>query len=274
MDNEGVIEGRNAVIEALRAGVRIDKVFIVKGETDGTLRHIAGKARESGATVVEADRRKLDFLSTTNSHQGVIAMAAYAEYVEIADILDSAKQRDEQPLIIMCDEISDPHNLGAIIRTCEATGVHGVIIPKRRSVGINATVAKASGGAVFHTPIARVTNLTSAIKELKKSGVWVFGAVAGDCLPQSTVSETVGTENSFSGEQKTDNTVNIWNSDFTCAAAIVIGSEGKGITRLVRENCDYEVSIPMCGKLSSLNASVSAAVFLYEIIRQRQKGGG
>lgn len=250
IENEGIIEGRNAVIEAFRAGVRIDKVFIAKGETDGTLRHIAGTARDNGATVVEADKRKLDSLSVTNSHQGVIAMAAYAEYVEISDILELAKQKGEQPLIVLCDELSDPHNLGAIIRTCEATGAHGVIIPKRRSVGVNATVAKASSGAVYHTAIARVTNLTAAIKELKKAGVWVFGAVADSDSSHSPTS--------------------LWEADFTSATAFVIGSEGKGINRLVGENCDYKVSIPMSGKLSSLNASVSAAVLLYEAIRQRQ----
>jgi len=248
--NDGVIEGRNAVIEAFRADVRIDKVFIAKGETDGTLRHIAGTARDNGATVVETDKRKLDLLSITNSHQGVIAMASYAEYVEISDILDIAKKKSEQPLIILCDELTDPHNLGAIIRTCEATGVHGIIIPKRRSVGINATVAKASSGAVYHTAIARVTNLTSAVKELKKAGVWVFGAVADN--------------------DELSNSTSLWKSDFTTATAFVVGSEGKGISRLVRDNCDLYVNIPMSGKLSSLNASVSAAVLLYEAMRQRQ----
>jgi len=244
MDNEGIIEGRNAVTEALRSGVNIDKVFIAKGEIDSTLKHIASTARAAGATVVEADRRKLDSMSITQSHQGIIAMAAYADYVTIDDILEVAKNRGEEPLIIVCDEISDPHNLGAIIRTCEATGAHGVIIPKRRSAGISATVAKASSGAVFHIAIARVTNITSAVKELKKAGVWVFAAAmdGGKC---------------------------VWESDFKSATAFVIGSEGKGISRLVGENCDYEVSIPMSGELSSLNASVSAAVLLYEAFRQR-----
>ena len=244
MDNEGLIEGRNAVLEALRSGVTIDKVFIAKGETDSTLKHIAGAARTAGAAVVEADRRKLDFMSTTKAHQGVIAAAAYAQYVTIDDILEIAKQKGEEPLIIICDEISDPHNLGAVIRTCEATGAHGVIIPKRRSAGLNATVVKASSGAVFNIAIARVTNLTSAVKELKKAGVWVFAASA-------------------------DGETNLWQSDFTSATAFVIGSEGSGVSRLVSENCDFNVSIPMCGKLSSLNASVSAAVLLFEAVRQR-----
>jgi len=244
MDNEGIIEGRNAVTEALRSGVNIDKVFIAKGDIDGALKHIASTARASGAAVVEADRRKLDSMSVTQSHQGVIAMAAYADYVTIDEILEIARKKDEEPMIIICDEISDPHNLGAIIRTCEATGAHGVIIPKRRSAGLSATVAKASSGAIFHIAIARVTNLTSAIKELKKAGVWVFAAV-------------------------TDGEKTVWESDFKSAVAFVIGSEGAGISRLVSENCDHKVSIPMSGKLSSLNASVSAAVLLYEAFRQR-----
>ena len=244
-EDDGIIEGRNAVTEALRAGISIDKVFIAKGETDPALRRIASITREAGAAVAEVDRRKLDSMSITHSHQGVIAMAACAKYVTIDEILEIAREKDEEPLIIICDEISDPHNLGAIIRTGEAAGAHGVIIPKRRSAGLGATVAKTSSGAIFHTAVARVTNLTSAIKELKKAGVWVFGAVA-------------------------DSKPTLWESDFTCAAAFVIGSEGTGISRLVNENCDHKVSIPMHGKLSSLNASVSAALLLFEAVRQRR----
>jgi len=247
MDNEGLIEGRNAVTEALRAGVSIDKVYILKGETDAALRHIASKARAAGAAVVDADRRKLDAMSITKAHQGVIASASCVEYVSIGDIIDTAKQRNEQPLIIICDEISDPHNLGAIIRTCEAAGAHGVIIPKRRSAGLGATVAKASSGAVYHTAVARVTNLTTAIKELKELGLWIFGASAGE------------------GNV-------LWETDLTGPCALVIGSEGSGISRLVGENCDHMVRIPMNGKLSSLNASVSAAILLYETVRQRREG--
>jgi len=244
-DSEGVIEGRNAVIEALRAGINIDKVFIVKGETDSTHRFIASSAREAGATVVEVDKRKLDSMSRTHAHQGVIAMAGYAEYVTIGQILDLAYEKGEEPLIVICDEISDPHNLGAIIRTSHAAGAHGVIIPKRRSSGAGATVVKASSGAIFHTAISRVTNISQAIRELKNAGVWVFGAAAG-----------AGTA--------------LWESDFTCAAAFVIGSEGKGISRLVSENCDHIVNIPMNGQISSLNASVSAAILLFEAVRQRR----
>jgi len=240
----GIIEGRNAVIEAIRAGITIDKVFIAKGDTDSTLRHIASTARAAGAAVVDTDVRKLDSMSVTKSHQGVIAQAAQAKYVSVSDILEIAAQRQEAPFIVLCDGIEDPHNLGAIIRTCEAAGVHGVIIPKRRSAGLTATVAKTSSGAVYHMAIARVSNLTATIAELKKAGVWVFGATGG-------------------GETQ------LWDCDFTGAAAFVIGSEGTGISRLVSENCDFIVNIPMYGKISSLNASVSAAIIIYETARQR-----
>jgi len=243
--DENVIEGRNAVLEAIRAGVEIDKVFIAKGETDASLRHIASVARAAGAAVVDADRRKLDSMSVTHAHQGVIALAAYASYVSISDIIELAREKGEELLVVLCDEISDPHNLGAIIRTCEASGAHGVIIPKRRSAGLSATVAKASSGAVYHTAIARVTNMTAAINELKKEGVWVFGASVSGTTP-------------------------LWEADLKRPTAIVIGSEGAGISRLVSENCDYHVSIPMSGKIKSLNASVSAAILMYEAVRQRQ----
>jgi len=243
--DSGIIEGRNPVIEALRAKVAIDKVFIANEESDTALRYIASSARAAGAAVVNADRRKLDQMSVTHAHQGVIAVAACAEYATICDILETAADRNEKPLIVLCDEISDPHNLGAIIRTCEASGAHGVVVPKRRSAGLTATVAKASSGAVYHTAVARVSNLTATIGELKKAGVWVFGAV---------------------GRSDTS----LWQADFKVPTAFVIGSEGAGISRLVEENCDFKVSIPMLGKLASLNASVSAAILLYEAVRQRQ----
>lgn len=243
-EDDGRIEGRNAVLEALRAGVIIDKVFIAKGETDAALGHIAALAREAGAVVVDTDRRKLDFMSATHAHQGVIAMASAANYVTVKDIVDRANAAGEDLMIILCDEISDPHNLGAIIRTCEAVGAHGVVITKRRSAGLSATVAKASSGAVYHLPIARVTNMTATIAELKKLGVWIFGASADSQLP-------------------------MWQANFKGSVAIVIGSEGTGISRLVSENCDFNVCIPMYGKMGSLNASVSAAVLMYEAVRQR-----
>ena len=241
---DGVIEGRNAVIEALRAGENIDKIFIQKGETDKTLGHIASKARAAGIVVVDADKRKLDGMSRTHAHQGVIALAAMREYVSVEDILAKAAEKGEKPLIVICDEISDPHNLGAIIRTAECAGAHGIVIPKRRSAGLTAVVAKTSAGAVAHMPVARVANIPSLIKDLKKQGVWVFGTAA-------------------------KGTTNLYEADLKGAAAIVIGSEGDGMTRLAEENCDFLVSIPMKGKLNSLNASAAAAILLYEAVRQR-----
>lgn len=241
---DGVIEGRNAVIEALRAGETIDKIFIARGETDKTLGHIASKARAAGIVVVDADRRKLDYMSRTHAHQGVIALAAVREYASMEGIFAVAAQRGEPPLIVVCDEISDPHNLGAIIRTAECAGAHGVVIPKRRSAGLTAVVGKTSAGAVAHIAVARVPNIPTLLKELKKQGVWIFGAAADGTMP-------------------------LYGADLKGSAAIVIGSEGDGMTRLVSENCDFLVSIPMRGKLNSLNASAAAAVLLYEAVRQR-----
>ncbi len=244
-ENDGVIEGRNAVIEALRAGVTIDKIFIMKGETDATLGHIASTAREKGIVVVDADRRKLDGMSRTHSHQGVIALAAVREYVSVEDILNAAREKGEPPLIVVCDELSDPHNLGAVIRTAECAGAHGVIIPKRRSAGLTAIVAKTSAGAVAHMPVARVPNIPALLKDLKQQGVWVFGTAA-------------------------DGNTTLYQADLKGPAAIVIGSEGDGMGRLVTENCDFKVSIPMKGHINSLNASAAAAILLYEAVRQRQ----
>lgn len=241
---DGLIEGRNAVIEALRTEASIDKIFIQKGEVDKTLGHIASKARAAGIVVVEADRRKLDGMSRTHAHQGVIALAAVREYVSVDDILADAAAKNEPPLIVVCDEISDPHNLGAIIRTAYCAGAHGVVIPKRRSAGLTSVVAKTSAGAVSHMKVARVPNIPSLLKDLKKQGVWVFG---------TAVNGTTG----------------LYDADLKGTAAIVIGSEGDGMTRLAAENCDFLVSIPMKGDLNSLNASASAAILLYEAVRQR-----
>ena len=241
---DGIIEGRNAVIEALRAGTTMDKIYLAKGETDKTLGHIASKARAQGVVVVEADRRKLDGMSRTHAHQGVIALAAVREYVSVDDILADAAAKNEPPLIVVCDEISDPHNLGAIIRTAYCAGAHGVVIPKRRSAGLTSVVAKTSAGAVSHMKVARVPNIPSLLKDLKKQGVWVFGTAA-------------------------NGTTGLYDADLKGAAAIVIGSEGDGMTRLAAENCDFLVSIPMKGDLNSLNASASAAILLYEAVRQR-----
>ena len=241
---DGLIEGRNAVTEALRAGTPIDKIFIARGETDKTLGHIASTARAAGVVVVEADRRKLDYMSATKAHQGVIALAAVREYASVEDILSAARERGEAPLLVVCDEISDPHNLGAIIRTAECAGAHGVIIPKRRSVGLTAVVGKASAGALEYLPVARVANLVSTLRELQKAGVWVFGTAA-------------------------DGDMALYQADLKGPAAIVIGSEGSGMGRLVREKCDFLVSIPMKGHISSLNASAAAAILLYEAVRRR-----
>ena len=241
---DGVIEGRNAVIEALRAGTAIDKIYLAKGDTDSALGHIANTARANGVVVVNADRRKLDEMSRTHAHQGVIAVAAVREYASIEDIFQRAEEQGEAPLIVLCDERSDPHNLGAVIRTAECAGAHGVVIPKRRSAGLTAIVAKTSAGAVSHIPVARVPNLTALMKELQKRGVWIFGA-------------------------EMNGTTSLYEADLKGPAAIVIGSEGSGMSRLVAETCDFTVSIPMKGKINSLNASAAAAILLYEAVRQR-----
>ncbi len=241
---DGIIEGRNAVIEALRVGTAIDKIYLAKGETDRALGHIASTARAAGIVVVEADRRKLDYMSATHAHQGVIALAAVREYVSVDSILAAAEEKGEKPLLVICDEISDPHNLGAIIRTAECAGAHGVVIPKRRSAGLTSIVGKTSAGAVSYMPVARVPNIAALLKDLQKKGVWIFGTAA-------------------------NGTTTLYDADLKGAAAIVIGSEGSGMTRLVEEGCDFLVSIPMKGKISSLNASAAAAILLYEAVRQR-----
>ena len=241
---EGQLEGRNALTEALRAGRTIDKVFIADGDTDRGLQRLAAEAKDAGAVIVPVDRRKLDQMSFTRSHQGVIALAAAHDYFTIDDILEEAASRGENALIVICDELSDPHNLGAIMRSAECAGAHGVIIPKRRSVGLTATVAKASAGAVEYMKVARVTNINNAINELKEKGVWVFGTAAEGSVP-------------------------MYKADLTGPAAIVIGNEGDGMSPLVRKNCDMLVHIPMKGRISSLNASAAAAILLYEAVRQR-----
>lgn len=239
-----IIEGRNAVIEALRAGRTIDKIYINKGDVDKTLGHIAAKARDKGIVVVECDRRKLDFMSATHAHQGVIAVCAVREYCTVGDIFKAAEEKGEPPFIIVCDEISDPHNLGAVIRSAECAGAHGVIIPKRRSAGATAIVDKASAGAAEHMAIARVPNIPACLKELKDRGVWIYGTAA-------------------------DGTSDLWHTDFSGSLALVVGSEGDGMGRLVRENCDFIVSLPMRGQVDSLNASAAASITMYEVLRQR-----
>ena len=241
---ENLLEGRNALTEALSSGRTIDKVFVAEGDTDRALARLAAMAKQAGAVVVPTDRRKLDQMSATGAHQGVIAVVAAHSYATIDDIFEKAAESGEPPLIVICDELSDPHNLGAILRSAECAGAHGVIIPKRRSVGLTATVAKASAGAMEYMKVARVTNLSSAIQELKDKGVWIFGTAAEGSIP-------------------------MYRADLKGPAAIVIGNEGDGMSQLVRKNCDVTVSIPMNGNISSLNASAAASILLYEAVRQR-----
>lgn len=242
-EETNLVEGRNAVLELLRSGKAVDKVMI-SSDLSGKMADIFAMARERGAVVVNCDRRKLDKITRTGVHQGVIALAAAREYVSVEDILQSARERGEPPLILLCDGVTDPHNLGAVIRSAETAGAHGIIIPKRRSVGLTAVCAKASAGAIEYMNIARVSNLAQTIDKLQEAGVWIFGADAN-------------------GDK------NLYNADFKGATALVIGSEGEGISRIVREKCDFIVSIPMQGHVNSLNASAAAAVLLYEAVRQR-----
>ena len=240
-DDGTLIEGRNAVLETLRSGRAVDKIFLAEG---AHLADVAAEAKKHGVPTVTCDRRKLDHMSVTGTHQGVIAQTAAQEYVSLDDIFRVAEERGETPLIVVCDGIEDPHNLGAIIRSAETAGAHGVIIPKRRSAGLTAIVAKTSAGAVSYMPVARVANIPSLLKDLKKQGIWVFGTAA-------------------------EGTTRLYDADLKGPAAIVIGSEGDGMSRLVAENCDFLVSIPMRGRISSLNASAAAAILLYEAVRQR-----
>ena len=243
-DREDIIEGRNAVIEALRAGRGIDKIFLARGDTDKTLGHIAARARDAGVVVVEADRRKLDGMSVTKAHQGVVAVAAVREYCALGDILALSAEKGEAPFVILCDEISDPRNFGAILRAAECAGAHGVVIPKRRSAGLTGVVDKTSAGAAEHLRVARVPNLPAAIAELKEKGLWIYGAAA-------------------EGE------TSLWETDLTVPLGLVIGSEGEGLGRLVRERCDGLIRIPMKGRVGSLNAATAAGILMYEALRQR-----
>ena len=244
MSDENIIEGKNAVTEAIRAGRPLDKVFLAKDSADKALAFIAASARSAGVTVAACDRRKLDAMSQTGAHQGVIAVAAAREYCAPEDILAYARQREEAPFLVACDGIEDPRNLGAIIRCAECAGAHGVILPKHRSAGLTAAADKASAGAAEHMLVARVPNLPAALQALKKEGLWVYGAEAG-------------------GEN------GLWKTDMKGPICLVIGSEGAGMGRLVRECCDFVMNIPLRGRVNSLNASAAAAVLLYEIVRQR-----
>lgn len=240
------LEGRNPVMEALNSGRTIDKLYVQQGERSGSVLKIISICRDKKIPVIETEKAKLDKMSSTGAHQGVIAAVAAKEYVEVEDILALAESKDEKPFIVICDEINDPHNLGSILRTSNAAGVHGVVIPKRNSVGLTATVAKTSAGAVEFTPVAKVTNLARTIDMLKERNIWVVGA-------------------DMSGEN------DIYHQDFSGGIAIVIGSEGFGISRLILEKCDFLVKIPMLGKITSLNASVAGALMIYEVVRARLK---
>lgn len=238
-----IIAGRNAVSEALKAGRAISSLYVQRGDKSGPLIPIIAKAKEAGIPVKEADPRKLDSMCGGAVHQGVVATAAVKEFSTVDDIFALAEERGEPPFIIICDELEDPHNLGAVIRTAECAGAHGVIIPKRRSVGLTYTVGKASAGAVEYLPVAQVQNLVNTLEELKERGVWIYAAD----MDGSPWCET----------------------DFTGAVALVIGSEGRGVGRLIKERSDFVVSMPMKGNVNSLNASVAAGVLCYEVCRQR-----
>ena len=237
------IEGRNAVLEAFRSGKTIDKLFILDGCQDGPVRTILREAKKTDAIINFVEKERLDQLSETGKHQGVIAQAAAYEYATVDEILEHAQEKGEPPFLILLDNIEDPHNLGSIIRTANQVGAHGVIIPKRRAVGLTATVAKASAGAINYTPVAKVTNLAKTMDELKQKGLWfVCGDMDGDSM---------------------------YSLDLTGPMGVVIGNEGDGVSRLVREKCDFVATIPMFGDIDSLNASVAMGVLSYEIVRQR-----
>lgn len=240
------VEGRNSVLELLESGKDINKIFVARGEKQGSINKIIGKAKDSKVVIVETDKRKLDEMSQTGNHQGVIAIVPPFEYCDVDEILNVAKEKNEDPFIIILDGIEDPHNLGAIIRTAETAGAHGVIIPKRRAVGVNSTVNKSSAGAVEYMKVARVNNITETMNYLKEQGLWIIGT-----------------------DMDTDKYY--YNQDMTGPIAIVIGSEGFGMSRLVKENCDILVKIPMKGNITSLNASVSAGIVMYEVVKQSKK---
>lgn len=241
--NENMIEGRNAVLEALRSGKPVDKLYVLDGCQDGPVRSIVREAKKHDTILHFVEKERLSQLSETGKHQGVIAYVASYEYAEVEDMLALAKEKGEDPFLILLDNIEDPHNLGAIIRTANLAGAHGVIIPKRRAVGLTATVAKTSAGAINYTPVAKVTNLAKTMEELKKQGLWFVCADMGG--------------------------VSMYDLNLTGPIGLVIGNEGEGVSRLIKEKCDFIAGIPMKGDIDSLNASVAAGVLAYEIVRQR-----
>ncbi len=241
--DDNLVAGRNAVAELLRSGREIDRILVEKGRREGSLSVLLAKAADRGVPIKETARQKLDVLCPQTNHQGIVAYAAMTQYVTVADLLAEAERRGEPPFLVVCDEIEDPHNLGAILRTAECCGAHGVILPKRRSCGVNFAVSKAACGALEYIKIARVTNLVSALEELKAAGLWIYAA---DMDGQDYDSQ-----------------------DYSGPAALVVGSEGRGVGRLVKETCDVTVSLPMRGHITSLNASVAAGVLLYRMARDR-----
>jgi 23S rRNA (guanosine2251-2'-O)-methyltransferase len=241
--DENILYGRNAIMEALKAGRDIDKLLIQKGEKEGSILKILGEAKDKGIVIIEAEKSKLDEITGREKHQGVVAYAAVQSYVEIDAILEEAKNKGEEPFILILENIQDPHNLGAIIRSAHNAGVHGIIIPKRRAVGLSGTVAKSSAGAIEYMKVAKVTNISQTIKELKEKGIWIACAdMDGKVMYQENLSGPI---------------------------AIVVGNEGEGVSKLARESCDYVITIPMYGKVNSLNASSAASVLVYEVVRQR-----
>lgn len=240
------LEGRNPVLEALNSGKTVDKIILKKGEIEGTLKVIAAKAAERGIVIQKVDKKKMSEISRSDNCQGVIALCPVKEYAEVSDIIKAAEDKGEKPFIIILDEITDPHNLGAVLRTAEASGVHGVIIPKHRAAGLTAVVSKTSAGAINYVPVAKVTNIANTIDGLKERGIWT---VCADMDGQ-----------------------NYFDAPLDGAVAVVIGGEGKGVGRLIRQKCDFSVKIPMFGKISSLNASVAAGLIMYEVVRQRYGG--
>lgn len=241
--NESMIEGRNAVLEAFRSGKCVDKLYVLDGCQDGPVLTIKREAKKAGSLIKYADKQLLDNMSPTGKHQGVIAVTAAYDYADVKDILDAAKEKGEPPFIVLLDNIEDPHNLGAIIRSAHQAGAHGVIIPKNRAVGLTATVARTSAGALNYIPVAKVTNLSQTIEELKKEGIWfVCADMDGEVMYKLDLKGPIG---------------------------VVVGSEGDGVSRLVKEKCDFIASIPMKGQIDSLNASVAAGILCFEIVRQR-----
>ncbi|SFF01023.1 23S rRNA (guanosine(2251)-2'-O)-methyltransferase RlmB [Alteribacillus iranensis] len=246
--SEEWISGKNPVLEAMRSGRSINKIWVAEGASKGQMKQVYQLAKENGIIIQQAPRKKLDELSNSQHHQGVVASVAAYQYANIEDMLEAAARKKEDPFIILLDEIADPHNLGSILRTADAAGVHGVIIPKRRAVGLTQTVAKASTGAIEHVPVARVTNIARTMDELKKQGLWFVGTDAS-----------------------ADDDFRSWSADMPIG--LVIGSEGKGVSRLVKEKCDILLNIPMVGKVTSLNASVAASLLMYEVYRKRHPLG-